>query len=105
MKFTASGALLDACVLGALAPAPTYGYDLTQHIQGHIEVSESTLYPVLRRLLQNGLLECYDEPFDGRNRRYYRLTDRGGQALEGYRTEWAAYWQNIETLLKGGQAS
>lgn len=105
MKFTVAGALLDACVLGALANAPAYGYDLTQKIQRTIEISESTLYPVLRRLLREGLLDSYDKPFDGRNRRYYQITDSGRQALRGYTEDWQAYRQAIENILNGGNHS
>lgn len=102
MKFTVASSLLDACVLGVLLNEPTYGYDLTQKIQTTIEVSESTLYPVLRRLLKDGMLETFDEPFDGRNRRYYKITDKGQQTLTEYIEEWQSYKQNIEKLLIGG---
>ena len=106
MKFTVSGVLLDACVLGALSASPTYGYDLTQKAQSLLDVSESTLYPVLRRLLKDGMLETYDEPYDGRNRRYYKLTDKGLRALGDYTGEWHRYRKNIENLLvRGGRNS
>ena len=74
MVYQIGSALLDACVLSVLASGDAYGYQLTQQIRSVIEVSESTLYPVLRRLQKDGALETYDEPFQGRNRRYYRLT-------------------------------
>ena len=51
----------------------TYGYKITQDVRTAIEVSESTLYPVLRRLQKDGCLEVYDQEFGGRNRRYYIL--------------------------------
>jgi len=102
MRFSVAGALLDACVLGALSRSPTYGYDLTQQIGACLPVSESTLYPVLRRLLGEGLLSTYDEPFDGRNRRYYRLTPPGAQALAVYLNDWDEYRETVERLLKGG---
>lgn len=103
MKFTVAGALLDACVLGVLSDSPTYGYDLTQKLHGDIGVSESTLYPVLRRLLKDGMLTSYDEPFDGRNRRYYQITGKGSQALKEYRGDWQRYAKNIDKLISGGQ--
>ncbi|MCL1791198.1 MAG: PadR family transcriptional regulator [Peptococcaceae bacterium] len=102
MRFAVSGTLLDSCVLGVLQSRPTYGYELTQKIQAAIDVSESTLYPVLRRLLQCGMLDTYDEPFDGRNRRYYRITGEGKAALEDAVTVWQGYKERIETLLTGG---
>ena len=101
MTFSVSAALLDACVLGALSLRQTYGYDLTQKLQGAISISESTLYPVLRRLLKEGMLSTYDEPFDGRNRRYYLLTEQGSAALITYRKDWERYSQSVERLLGG----
>ena len=102
MKFPVTSALLDACVLGVLSQKSTYGYDLTQKIQKTIDVSESTLYPVLRRLMKDGFLASFDEPFDGRNRRYYNITPFGQNALKDYVAEWQTYRKNIEKLLDGG---
>ncbi len=105
MKFTVSAALLDACALGAISQRPTYGYDLTQQIQALLDVSESTLYPVLRRLLKSEMLTSYDEPFDGRNRRYYTVTEKGREELAAYHKEWLTYKKNIEKLLLGGNSN
>ena len=101
MRFAISGTLLDACVLGVLSASPTYGYHLTQKIQTTIDVSESTLYPVLRRLLKEEFLLTFDEAYDGRNRRYYTLTDKGKIALNGLVMEWKDYKSNIDKLLIG----
>ena len=102
MKFAISGVLLDACVLGLLSSAPAYGYELTQKAQSAVDISESTLYPVLRRLMNEGSLESYDEPYDGRNRRYYKITAAGVRSLEGYAAGWAEYKQVIDAMLIGG---
>jgi len=102
MKFPVSAALLDACVLGVLTSSATYGYDLTQKIQSTIDISESTLYPVLRRLLKDSLLSTFDEQFDGRNRRYYQITKEGEELLQDYRTEWMQYKGKIDGLIAGG---
>ena len=102
MTFPVASVLLDACVLGVLSQKPTYGYDLTQRIKTTIDVSESTLYPVLRRLSKDGFLDTYDEPFDGRNRRYYRITQNGNDILERYIADWQIHKQNIDILLMGG---
>jgi PadR family transcriptional regulator PadR len=101
MSFIVSGVLLDACVLGALLPAPAYGYELTQNTQTKLGISESALYPVLRRLLKESFLTSYDEPYDGRNRRYYQLTEKGIHALFEYEMEWSRYKENIDHFLKG----
>lgn len=97
--FTISAGLLDALVLAVTEDEDCYGYRITKDIQQHISVSESTLYPVLRRLQKNGLLEVYDMPYEGRNRRYYRITQNGRNVLTQYRMDWRAYADSIEGLL------
>ena len=101
MRFAVSGSLLDACVLGLVAEKPAYGYELTQRAQSVISVSESTLYPVLRRLQKEGLLKTFDKPFDGRNRRYYEITAAGKKRLDELTEAWSDYTTRIDTLLKG----
>ena len=83
MSFTTGAALLDAVVLAVVSREEegTYGYKITQEIKQALELSESTLYPVLRRLQRDGCLTIYDEPFHGRNRRYYKITPLGRQQL------------------------
>ena len=103
MAFQIGSTLLDACVLAVLEREDTYGYRLTQQIRAVVEVSESTLYPVLRRLQKDGLLTTYDAPCNGRNRRYYRATGAGCTQLAQYRAEWAAYTDKINQFLKGEQ--
>ena len=79
MVFNTGAALLDAIVLAVVShdAEGTYGYKITQDVRKIIDVSESTLYPVLRRLQKDDCLEVYDRQFDGRNRRYYKVTARG----------------------------
>ena len=71
MIFNTGAALLDAIVLAVVSKDDngTYGYKITQDVRSAIEVSESTLYPVLRRLQKDGALEAYDQAHGGRNRR------------------------------------
>jgi PadR family transcriptional regulator PadR len=97
--FTVNTALLDAFVLAILAKGDTYGYALTQEVRTRIDVSESTLYPVLRRLQKNGWLETSDEPYMGRNRRYYRLTPTGKAQMEIYQNEWEQYKTKVDSVL------
>ena len=75
MGFKIESALLEACVLSVLSKGDTYGYVLTQSMKQVLDISESTLYPVLRRLQKNEYLRTYDQPYHGRNRRYYSVTD------------------------------
>jgi PadR family transcriptional regulator PadR len=102
MAFQIGSTLLDACVLAVLAQEDTYGYRLTGQLRQVLDISESTLYPVLRRLQKDGAVTSYDRPFDGRNRRYYRLTDKGAQLLRGYREEWDGFRSGIDRLIGAG---
>lgn len=102
MIFQVGSVLLDACVLSLLAKEDTYGYKLTQEIKEYLGVSESTLYPVLRRLQKEECLVIYDEAVMGRNRRYYRLTPKGHQQHEFYKQEWIGFSERISTVLNGG---
>ena len=92
---------LDAVVLAVVSREEegTYGYKITQEIKQALELSESTLYPVLRRLQKDGCLTIYDEPFNGRNRRYYKITPLGRQQLAGYKAEWKVYAANIDHIF------
>ena len=101
MNFTAGSALLDAVVLSVVSLEGTYGYKITQDVRQVMDVSESTLYPVLRRLQKDGLLETYDMEFQGRNRRYYKITSNGMILLDKYRSEWLSYKNNIDKILMG----
>lgn len=102
MAFPVSAALLDALVLSVVVKEDTYGYKITQEIRGAMDMSESTLYPVLRRLQKDDCLETYDKEYIGRNRRYYRVTPKGVAQLELYREEWKLYRQRIEKMLGDG---
>lgn len=73
--------LLDVCVLSTLKKEDTYGYKLTQEITGLLDTSESALYPVLRRLESQSLLETYSSEHSGRLRKYYRITAKGIERL------------------------
>lgn len=101
MVFTTGAALLDAIVLAVVSKEDegSYGYKITQEVKNVIEVSESTLYPVLRRLQKDECLETYDKQCDGRNRRYYKVTDRGMAQLGMYKKEWGEYSSKITDML------
>ena len=98
--FPISVALLDAMVLSLVAREETYGYKITQDMQTAAKVSESTLYPVLRRLQKNGALETFDRAYMGRNRRYYRITALGAAMLRQYRIDWEEHKGQIDSILK-----
>lgn len=101
MAFQISASLLDACVLAVLDISDVYGYELTQKLKDVIGISESTLYPVLRRLQKEELVTVYDMPFNGRNRRYYSITQGGKERLVQYRLEWNEYKDNVDRIMAG----
>ena len=105
MVFNTGAALLDAIVLAVVSQEHqgTSGYKITQDVRRAIDISESTLYPVLRRLQKDGCLETYDMEFGGRNRRYYRITEAGTAQLNLYRSEWAIYSARISNLFAGSE--
>ena len=103
MGFQLGSVLLDACVLAVVMKEDTYGYKLTQEVKQIMDVSESTLYPVLRRLQKDGYLTLYDQPYQGRNRRYYSITPDGVEQYERYVEEWAQYKAQIDRALLGGE--
>ncbi len=102
MVFNTGAALLDAIVLAAVSKEPegTYGYKITQEARNVLELSESTLYPVLRRLQKDECLETYDMEFGGRNRRYYKITEKGRKQLMLYCQEWRGYSRKISELFE-----
>ncbi len=102
MTITPSAALMDAIVLSVVARDGTYGYKITQDIRAVMEISESTLYPVLRRLQKDGCLDVYDQEYAGRNRRYYRITPKGRQQLAEALEEWEHYKTRLDRVFYDG---
>lgn len=99
MTFPISAALLDACVLAQLSVRDSYGYEITNELSDRLHVSESTVYPVLRRLQTTGLLITYDQPYQGRMRRYYSLSEAGIRQLTAYRADWQQFKSDIGDVL------
>ncbi|CEK33513.1 PadR family transcriptional regulator,transcriptional regulator, Acidobacterial, PadR-family,Transcriptional regulator PadR-like family [[Clostridium] sordellii] len=102
MSFQISSTILDACVLAVLNNEDTYGYLLTQQVKEVVDISESTMYPVLRRLQKNNYLITYDKAFQGRNRRYYQITNLGKNQYKEYLRMWEDYKNSIDKILLGG---
>ncbi|CAM3255317.1 PadR family transcriptional regulator [Streptobacillus felis] len=95
-----SSDILDFCVLSCLCKEDLYGYILTQKVQEKIKISESTLYPVLRRLQKKEFLETYDSSFQGRNRRYYKITEMGKEELIKFIDEWKTLKNEIDLFIE-----
>lgn len=99
MIFQANASILDACVLSALRFEDTYGYVLTQRLRETLEISESTLYPVLRRLQKTGFLRIYDENYGGRNRRYYSITEEGLEQDKLNQAAWQEFKSRVDKFI------
>ncbi|KRL36726.1 PadR family transcriptional regulator [Liquorilactobacillus uvarum] len=99
MKIQVAADLLDGLVLALLDKKDYYGYALTQDVQKAISISESTMYPVLRRLRSSGYLTTYDQAYEGRNRRYYKITDEGRKHLNRVLEMWTNYKQSLDKIF------
>ena len=102
MLFNTGAALLDAIVLAVVAREPegTYGYKITQEVRQVIELSESTLYPILRRLEAIGCLTTYSREHASRLRKYYSITPKGIGRIRDFLTEWESVMQ-VYSFIKG----
>lgn len=80
--------IIEVCVLAVLKKGPSYGYMIIRELEQCIEISESTLYPILKRLEQNGSLRTYRQEYNGRIRKYYQLTEEGQLKIDAFLDEW-----------------
>lgn len=80
--------LLDVCVLAAIKDGDSYGYKIIKDMKPYIEMSESTLYTILKRLELAGLLTVYTAEHGGRLRKYYHITRAGLGRIEDFKDEW-----------------
>lgn len=80
--------LLEVCVLAAIKSEPSYGYRIIKDIQPYVGISESTLYPILRRLEASGMLTVRTAEHQGRLRKYYQITSLGLSRIAAFREEW-----------------
>ena len=80
--------LLDVCVLSAIKDGDSYGYKIIKDMKPYIEMSESTLYTILKRLEISGMLTVYTTEHGGRLRKYYHITKAGIERIEGFKEEW-----------------
>lgn len=91
--------LLDICVLSVLRWEDSYGYQIIKDLSGCIEISESTLYPILRRLEAAGCLTVYSVEHNGRLRKFYRITKDGIGQIDQFMDSWPEI-QRVYDLIK-----
>ena len=80
--------MLDVCVLTAIKNEDTYGYQIIKNVKPYIELSESTLYTILKRLESANMLTVRSIEYDGRLRKYYHITEKGLKRIEEFKDEW-----------------
>ena len=93
--------LLDVCVLAAIKDEDSYGYQIIKDIKPYIEISESTLYPILRRLEAAELLTVRTVEHNGRLRKYYHITNAGLGRIEDFKNEWKEIMSIYKFVAKG----
>jgi PadR family transcriptional regulator, regulatory protein PadR len=95
--------ILELCVLAVLDKKDCYGYELVNEISKNIEISEGTIYPILRRLNQEGYFTTYlQESQEGPPRKYYKLTDLGKSIKENLLKEWTELVKGVNNILIEG---
>jgi len=96
--------LLEFCVLAVLRKSDSYGYQIVKDVSECIEISESTLYPILKRLESNAYLETYSVEHNSRLRKYYRITEEGKNYINEFLNDWQQV-MSIYYFIKGGNES
>ena len=94
--------LLDVCVLAAIKDQESYGYQIIKDMKPYVELSESTLYPILRRLEAAELLTVYTVEHNGRLRKYYHITPLGLARIEAFREEWQEIMAIYQFITREG---
>ena len=96
--------VLELCTLTLLAEKNRYGYELVNEISKKISISEGTIYPLLRRLKNDGCVTTYlEESKEGAPRKYYQLTESGTRMEKDLKDEWKSFVRKVNSFLKGGE--
>ena len=93
--------VLELCILALLQGGDRYGYDVSEYLSKQIDISDGTVYPILRKLKSDGLVTTYlSEESGGPPRKYYSLTELGREEYQRARDEWLGFARTVEGLLK-----
>ena len=93
---------LELCALSVVSRSDCYGYELVNRVSDCMEVTEGTIYPLMKRLKDGGMIESYIvESSEGPPRKYYRITEKGKEELERLSKEWFEFTKSVNALLKG----
>ena len=95
---------LELCVLAMLSKADSYAYEIASRLADAIGMGEGTIYPLMRRLQSDGLVETYlVESTAGPSRKYYRLTETGKRSFESQKASWRSFSGAVENILGEAQ--
>lgn len=95
--------MLEVCVLAAIKAEDSYGYKIIKDMKPYVEISESTLYPILKRLEAAELLSVHSVEHSGRLRKYYHITPAGIQRIEAFREEWKEMMSIYKFVVREGE--
>ena len=93
--------LLDVCVLAAIKYKDSYGYQIIKDMKPYMQISESTLYPILRRLEEGKMLTVYSVEHNGRLRKYYHITPTGLELLGEEKEQWIVFSKAVNKVALG----
>lgn len=93
--------ILDVCVLSAIKNEDSYGYKIIKDMKPYVEMSESTLYTILKRLEIAGMLTVKTSEHDGRIRKYYHITKAGLGRIEDFKEEWSEVMSIYRFVVRG----
>jgi PadR family transcriptional regulator PadR len=98
MEIQVKKGVIEIFILSILSKGDSYGYKLISDLNKYVTLSDSTLYPILRRLEKSGELGYYDSLVDGRNRRYYKITPNGISHIKEFIKDWEVINKILEIL-------
>ena len=103
MIYPLNPVLMELLVLAMISREDSYGYQISQQMKTISNLKDSALYPVLRRLAQNHYVDIYDRQFQGRNRKYYRITDAGRKQKAYLEQEWNSHIDAVKEILNNSR--
>ncbi len=102
MYFPTSAVLIEFIILSIVEKQDSYGYEISQNIKLIANIKESTLYPILKRLEKAGFMTAYNQEHQGRQRKYYAITEDGKTHLVFLMDEWQSYKEKVDGIIEGG---
>lgn len=99
MYYSVSAQLIECMILAVVDRADSYGYEISRFVKKVADINESTLYPILKRLVGSSYLTTYEQEIQGRRRKYYHLTPVGEKRLQMLRAEWQTYRDELDAVI------